>query len=399
MLTGEHVIVNFERSRAYPDRLTRAAHAHYLEHAAAMLDVYRRGPGATRDALHKRIRAIFYDEPDCPPKRVGAFCKLLDDAGEFQSSPDAWRLRLEVFRRAAARHPLVTEPDRLFEASHEEVKREIAREMGRPWGEIEAELYSDVMSHQRLVSFEKIEDPAELLRRYNIAQLQGALYKAERMVVRIGGDFKTVLRHVKFAHLMHRIERVGPGDYRIELTGPASSLVSTRRYGVQMAQFLPALIACRKWAMRAWLQTPWKRPAILALSSDDRYSSHLPSRSEYDSTVEEKFAERFGEVRNGWRLEREGEILHHRQKTFIPDFVFRNEDGTEVLMEIVGFWTPEYLKQKRETLGLFADRRILLAVHHRSGTLPGSGEDVIPYKTAIKLTPVMEALERFRAGR
>jgi len=28
---------------------------------------------------------------------------------------------------------------------------------------------------------------------------------------------------------------------------------------------------------------------------------------------------------------------------FVPDFTFRHEDGTQACLEIVGFWTPEYL--------------------------------------------------------
>ena len=55
------------------------------------------------------------------------------------------------------------------------------------------------------------------------------------------------------------------------------------------------------------------------------------------------FTKKFGSERNGWQLFREGEILYHHQKTFVPDFTFRHEDSTEVLLEIVDFWTKEYI--------------------------------------------------------
>jgi len=85
---------------------------------------------------------------------------------------------------------------------------------------------------------------------------------------------------------------------------------------------------------------------------------------------------------------------------FVPDFVFRHEDGTTVLFEIVGFWTPEYLAKKRETLRRFQGQGILLAVPERSlreGAEPGAG--VIVYKTAIKVAPVLAALEAARGSR
>ncbi len=140
-------------------------------------------------------------------------------------------------------------------------------------------------------------------------------------------------------------------------------------------------------------------PAKLNLSDKDGFSSHLPSPDEFDSGLEESLAGKFGQERDGWRLIREGRILHNRQRTFVPDFTFRHIDGTEVLLEIVGFWTPEYLEQKRATLRRFRDRNVLIAVAERSlregASIP---DDVHVYKTAIKLQPLLEALERFRGN-
>jgi len=398
MLTGEHAIVAYDRGRAVPDRLVRPTHAHYVEYARAMVGIYRRGKGSTREGLHRRIERIFHKEPDCPPRRIAAFCKLLDDASTYRTAPDAWALRLEVFRRAAKCHPLVTTADRLFENDRQTVKQAIAGALGRQWGRIEAELYADVMQCQRLDAFEGCDDPVDLLRRYNVSQLQACLYKARQMTVRATTDFKTILRYVKLSKLLHEIRRLKAGEYEITLTGPASELLPTRRYGVNFARFLPALMACRGWRMQARVDTPWGRPARLELSDKDGFTSHLPAPDEFDSRVEEKFVEKFGPGRDGWTLIREGAILHHRQKTFVPDFLFRHEDGTEVLMEIVGFWTPEYLERKRQTLRAFSGRAIVLAVHAGALRRDPTGENIVPYKTVIKIKPVLEALESFRSG-
>jgi predicted nuclease of restriction endonuclease-like RecB superfamily len=117
MLTSEQSIVEYRAGRAVPDRLTQSAHRHYLDHAEAMLSVYREGVGQERRTLHHRVEGIFTDEPDCPVRRVQAFCKLLDDRSAFATDPlgKASKLRLNVFARAACLHPLVQEPDRLFE--------------------------------------------------------------------------------------------------------------------------------------------------------------------------------------------------------------------------------------------------------------------------------------------
>ena len=399
MLTSEHSIVEYRAGRALPDRLTQKAHRHYVEHAERMLSVYRNGIGLPRRRLHRHIEAIFADEPDCPVRRIQAFCKLLDDVAVFQTDPSgqAARLRLELFSRAARFHPLVQQPDRLFEHQEQRIKTMLAEDLGMSWDEIAQVLYADVMAYQSLEEFAGHPDAAAFLSRYNVAQLQACLYKAERMTVVATGDLKTIVRYAKLARLLHDIVRLGPSRYRIVFSGPASVLRETRRYGVNFARFLPALLACKGWTMTATIRTPWKTRAELRVRDTDRFTSHLPSPDEFDSALEESFAAKFGPERGGWHLVREGNILHEHQRTFVPDFTFRHEDGTEVLLEIVGFWTPEYLNQRRETLGRFRRHRILIAVPE-SSLREGAAiaENVLVYKTALKLAPVLAALEAAR---
>jgi len=169
---------------------------------------------------------------------------------------------------------------------------------------------------------------------------------------------------------------------------------------VNFARFLPALLACKGWELAATVQTPWKAMAKLLISDADRFTSHLPAPQESDSALEESFATKFGPARDGWRLIREGDILCEYQTTFVPDFTFRHDDGTEVFLEIVGFWTPEYLDQKRQTLRRFQRHRILLAVPAGSLRQGAAIPDrVVVYKTALKIEPVLTALESVRTGR
>ncbi|MBN1507406.1 MAG: DUF790 family protein [Sedimentisphaerales bacterium] len=399
MLTSEHVVIEYRAGRAIPDRLTQNAHRHYIDHAERMLAIYREGMGRQRRWLHRDIEAVLAEEPDCPIRRIQAFCKLLDDASTFASDPSGQsaKLRLDVFCRAAHLHPLVRQPDRLFEHEEETAKAQIASELGTPWEQIERALYADVMAFQTLEDFAGYPNAVSFLSRYNVAQLQATLYQAESVTVTAGEDLKTIVRYAKFARLLHEIVRTGPSAYRITFTGPVSVLRETRRYGVDFAKFLPALLACKGWTMEAVVQTPWKSHARLAVSARDGFTSHLPPAEEFDSALEESFARKFGPRRDGWQLIREGRILCDRQKTFVPDFTFRHDDGTEVLLEIVGFWTPEYLAAKRETLRQFRRHRILLAVPEtslREGTTPS--EDVIMYKTAIQLSSLLAALEAVR---
>jgi len=123
-----------------------------------------------------------------------------------------------------------------------------------------------------------------------------------------------------------------------------------------------------------------------------------PPPDEFDSEVERDFAKEWGsEPREGWRLIREGQVLHSGQKVFIPDFEFRREDGRSVLMEVIGFWTPEYLEAKQATLRKFVKQPILLAVAESlQQQLPGLPNDlageIITFKSRLKVDDVLAKL-------
>jgi len=409
MLTKELGIADYDRGRILPDRLTTKRHSQYIGYAERMLDVYRNGIGWTRRDLHRSVQAVFDDEPDCPQRRIDAFCKLLDDTSEYQRDRRrrAAELRRRVFQMAAEKHPLVRQADRLFETTESQVKIEIAKRLGRPWAEIDADLFADVIEFHRLLRFDGYPDGRSLLARYNVAQAQVVLFRAVSMTVRAGDEFKVILRAARLAGLMHSIARTGAGNsgsgksgvgkYRIRFDGPASLLRQTRRYGVRMARFLPALIACRHWSLHAVIQArSGNRTSRFDLSSADGLRSHLPPPETFDSEVEARFAEKWGpKPREGWRLIREGEILYDRQKVFVPDFAFHHEDGRTALMEIVGFWTPEYLEAKMKTLRLFRNTPILLAVAHSlTQDVPELARNAIVYKSVIRIGDVLERLNQ-----
>jgi predicted nuclease of restriction endonuclease-like RecB superfamily len=399
MLTRELALAeyDFARGSVVPDRLTMKLHGRYLPCAEKMLEIYRQGAGRTRCELHRAVARVFDGEEECPPRRIDAFCKLLDDASEYERDRrgEAAALRRDVFRMAAPKHPLVHSTDRLFENGEARVKLQIAAALGRPWPDIEAALFADVAEYHRLQSFDGFPDGRALLSRYNVAQVQAALYDAESLSVWASADFKTILRYAKLARLMHKIVRLKSGEFLFRFDGAVSIARETRRYGAALARFLPALVACREWRMHAVVQSrfgSWKMG--LDLSSKDGLTSHLPAPEEFDSQLERDFAEKWGpEPREGWQLIREGEVLYSGQKVFVPDFVFRHADGRAVLMEIVGFWTPEYLEAKAATLREFARYPILLAVAEPlRQRLPDVGTRVVTFKTALKVKDVLARL-------
>ena len=96
-----------------------------------------------------------------------------------------------------------------------------------------------------------------LLHRYNLALAQAVLYDAAELRVRVWNHFGTVFSYVKLFGLMHRIYPIDARGNRVQSTneaagyeavldGPASLVRKSRKYGIRMANFLPALPHCNR---------------------------------------------------------------------------------------------------------------------------------------------------------
>ncbi len=383
MLTKELAIARYVDGQILPDRLSRTKHAKYLELAEQMCQVYRAGVGSMRKSLHHEIQKILEVDPECPTRRVGAFCKLLDDWSEFDAGKPkkTAQLRQRVFRQAANLHPLVANVESILDRSEIQAKQQIAQSENMTWHELERQLFSDIIEHHRLIKFDSPSDTKDLLARYNVAQTQAALLDAKQMVVESTADWKRILRFAKLANLMHRIEPIHDG-FRFTLDGPASVLRGTHRYGVQMAKFLPGLLSCSGWSMEATIlpkgfakhaDTPWgsKQRWVLKLDANSGLQADAKAGGQTDSGVEQQLIESWKLMQlllegapdlEGWMLIREGDLLVRGQRVFFPDFTVVSPSGFRVLLEIVGFWTPEYRRHKAEVLAAFPDTPMLLAI-------------------------------------
>jgi len=302
-------------------------------------------------------------------------------------------LRRRVFTLAATKHPLVKTSDALFDHNEDTVKEQIASELKTPWSEIESKLFSDVIEFHRLVTAPVELDGAGLLARYNVAQTQAALYSAVSMRVWAKDDFKSILRYAKLARLMHTITRQDD-EYIFHFNGPASIVRQTKRYGVAFAKFLPGLLSARDWRLQANVIGPANKRFALQLTFLDGLRSEVEAQ-EFDSEVERKFADAWQTTETqGWKLKREATILHQGQSVFTADFTLSHDDRDDVLLEIIGFWTPEYLKEKILRLQRFQNQaRIILAINESlDQAVPELSIPRVLYKTDLRPSQVLGLL-------
>jgi uncharacterized protein len=361
MIRSEHAIMrfDFQKQIVIPDRLHRQRHAHYSPAITQCVSHYRSSIGETRQDLHLQVEQILVQLGDCSPRRVAAFCKLLDDLGQFDSGRDAAKLRKKVFSMAAPWHPVVETREGIFEQDVNSAYRRIEQALGQPWKEIAANLFSDVIELQQLKSFDESVVAEQILSQYNLAQTQAALYHASRVRINAQADWKPILQSAKLAGLMHTITKLhsgASGGYLFLLDGPGSQLRETTRYGIKFAQIIPTLLSCKDWSLRAEVIGPKSRKFRLNLSPQDGLRSTVEPSMPFDSSIEVDVDRLWRKAPTpGWTLSRQSELLFIGQTVYTPDFQLKSDDGKEIFIEVVGYWTPEYLQEKARRIEIFRD--------------------------------------------
>jgi uncharacterized protein len=362
MLTGKMVRVRYARDRILPYYLdTREESWHMV--AEQLLDLFRAMRGHPRGELEQVIEEAFGDDASLVHQGLA---KLLEDRCEFETvsgqPPEA--VRALVFRDATL--------ERQAEGGIAGFDRQAAlarsaAALGVPAEELERSLFADLKSEQKLIDF-KDTTAEHLLERYNVALAQAVLLRATRVSVTVVGEpparYRQLLRQVKFRRLMCEVERSGPDSHTLHLDGPLSLFSSTNKYGLQLAMFLPAVLLCKNFEVRAELR--WgaqKKPKQFVLTPKERLVSHAPDYGMYAPPELNLFVDSFRKRVADWELTEETEVYPLGGGFWVPDFrLVHKATGEEVKLEVLGFWRKSSAIKHLQSLQRHVKGRYILAV-------------------------------------
>ena len=334
--------------------------------------LFRERQGSRRGELDEQLGVLEGEGTDYRIKR-GLAHILTNSFSTFETvSPlEPPTLRERIFAHAAAALPAPHNARATFEYVAYALSQDLGREV-QPQ-EVERGLYADLAENQIMTDFDA-PAPEALLHRYNLAQAQGVLYRAKQVVLTAHrndpGEYKLLFRYLKLFGLMSYIEGDPDHGFTITIDGPASLFGSSTRYGLSLAKMLPALLHVTRWSMVAELKPKTRydgttTPARFTLESGCGLVSHYPPGKTYDSMVEKSFAERWQKTDTEWRLEREVDLVSIPGSVMVPDFRLVHPDGRSFLLEIVGYWRPEYLKKKFAQIRKSFRDDIILAVSEK----------------------------------
>lgn len=380
MLPGELLQSRVRGNQIVPKRLELSQRT--LSMAKDIIAIFETCQGQKLSVLNEQLTILEGEATDYRIKR-GLAHLLMSDATTFETrSPvEPELLRERAFALAAdlapgeeTRHRVVSE---VAAALSRELKRSIEP------SEVEAGLYADLAENQIMAQFQA-PAPEALVHRFNLAQAQGVLYRAKEVVITAyrndPGEYKNLFKYLKLFGLMAYIEGDPDHGFTITIDGPASILSNTTRYGIDLAKFLPALLHVSRWSLRASIVArpldQWRGGALeFTLEAGDGLVSHYKRGKVFDSILEESLSKRWAALKSQWRLEREVELVPIPGSVMIPGFRLVHPDGRAFLVEIVGYWRPEYLKKKFAQVRQAGRDDLILAVSERLN-LETSGVDV-----------------------
>lgn len=423
----------------------------YRETARELIELFEAHLDEPKGDLEDAIDELTIADTDY--KIVQGLAKLLKDECEFEvvTPVEPREIRRRLFERANAQYPIVRQPTLGEDTQKLEVYSGIADSLGISLEECYRGMYADLEDNKRLVQigtrtaeqYASDEDTGTspssststtaltgssngeyehtdltvdwLLTRYNLALAQAVLYDATEMRIRVWDHFGTVFSYVKLFGLMHRIypidadgERIGSTDqaagYEAVLDGPASLFSQSQKYGIRMANFLPALPLCDWWQMTAdiLVDETVGETQQFTLDHTDGLDSHYSAGNRFDSDVERTLAQKWERATTEWELIREDDVFDLGEEVMIPDFAIEHPDGRRAILEVVGFWTPEYLESKLKKIRQVEAENFVLAVSERldcsSEEFGGAADRVLWFKTGIHVYDVVEMAEQYATG-
>jgi predicted nuclease of restriction endonuclease-like RecB superfamily len=364
MLTGKMVRVRYARDRILPYYIDTGDEQWRMV-AEQLLELFRSLQGRTRGEMEEQLDDLYGD--DAMTLVHQGLAKLLEDRCDFEvaSGVPPEQVRAAVFRAATRQRQAGEDAHGTFDRAA--ALEFAARELGISAAEADRALFADLKSEQKLIAF-KDTSVQHLLERYNVALAQAVLLRAVRVHVTINREppqrYRQLLRALKFHRLLCEMERLGEDSYQLHLDGPLSLFSATQKYGLQLALFLPAVLLCKDFELKAELR--WgaqKKSKVFLLTHRDKLVSPAPDYGMYVPPELTLFVESFRKRVSDWELREETEVYALGNGFWVPDFrLVHRSTGKSVLLEVLGFWRKSSAEKHLRYLKRYASEPFLLAV-------------------------------------
>ncbi len=357
MLTKDLLKYTVRADKIFP-KYVKPNDAEALVLGRFLVDLYGASKQQKQQDLLEKIK--------CHPKGMSVLFnglnKLLEDRCEFaDSETELEGRRWDLFSKARElRHSKVM--------GIAEFQATLAQSVAMDFGQLEGQLYGDLPEFRVIQAFDPI-DPADLIHRYNAAQVQGLILRSRTLSIIVSDKDpvkkRRFLQRLKFWRLLAEIDD-SQDSLKIDLSGPLSLFDKSATYGSRLSNFFPNILLMDKWAIKAEIKI-LEKTLVLDLDSSKPIKSHYGSFKGYIPAEFKEFIDIFNSLttaqRKGWTAMEGEDILNLGQQCYsVPDISFADARGQKIHLELFHKWHEVQLKQRLEAMRAGTGKALILGV-------------------------------------
>lgn len=269
---------------------------------------------------------------------------------------------------------------------------DVARKLSVAPDVLRAALFADLPGERIVAGPIPTPTPTEIGLRTNEMIAKSILSRATVVHIEAEGGVRPVVRQAKLRGLLCQVEDGSPP--MMSLSGPFALFRRTLLYGRALAGLISVLPWCGRFALRAECILRGASARLELSSGAPIFPGGRPKP--FDSKLEERFAGDLKAAAPDWDLLREPEAIRAGGGLIFPDFLLRHrlDPRRQFLVELVGFWTPDYLAKKLNLLKAANIKNLIVCIDEErqcgDGDLP-AGAMVIRYRRRIDPAAVLRA--------
>jgi predicted nuclease of restriction endonuclease-like RecB superfamily len=282
--------------------------------------------------------------------------------------------------------------DLAAERSRDEALEMASTELGLSPTTILDSLFADRARARVRVAPTVAASAADLASSYNLVLAQSLLCRSTEVTAVVRANLRSVVRFAKLMRLMVAFDEAADGATRVTVSGPLALFHDTLKYGRALAAWFPSVVSTPGWSVAARILLGGD-PCRLLLDATAPIPPVHALPSSHDSRLEAWLERDLRALSSPWRLVRESSVVRQGARLCFPDFTLVSDLG-RVLVEVVGYWTRDYLARKAALLAA-VDVPIVLCVDasHAGEDFPEDPR-IVRFERRIDAAAVIAAGER-----
>ena len=223
---------------------------------------------------------------------------------------------------------------------------------------LQGDIYADLPDSDLLIKFKNLR-AIDLLNRYNLAQVQYNLLFAKNVKFTLkkveAAQLRRIFKYLKFFRLLAHIEGSARGTLKLTIDGPISLFENTKKYGMQLANFLPAVVDCPLWSMEADIDLPQRKNMKLKQSQKMGLVGHYKNFSAFVPEEIRLFHRSFRDKVENWTIVGETPFMQIKeeqgQEIIFPDLSFQGPRKKDLVhLELFHRWHAGQLRRRLDQL-------------------------------------------------